>query len=407
MRTIERYITRQLVLPVAGAVIAFTTVALLSQSLAQFDAIIGRGQSAWMLIKVTLYALPQLMGLILPMAFLIGTLVALNRMHMEQEFVACFTSGMSLKRVAAPIIRLAIIVSLLSLAVNLFIQPLASRQMREALFAIRTDVIGSLVREGTFSTSDSGLTIYVQHVDQNALLRQVFVRIPGSLDRAKVPNNPSDNSAQNQTYEPKDDRTYSAREGRILTRDGRSVMVMKNGSTQQFSDINVLNHTTFNEFTFDITDYFINNDFLHYKESDRYLHELLYPNMQLSWEAGNWRKLFAEGHARLASPLYNIAFALMAVVGVLSARFNRQGYGQRIGMVVCLAIVVRIIGLGVNAAALQNHWLNGLQYAVPLLPIVLCIGMIKRHDSVLKGHASGHSLSEIKVNIAGQIRATA
>ena len=83
MRTLDRYIFRQLILPVGGAVAALTAIALLSQSLTQFDLVVERGQNAWTFVKITLLSLPQLAGLIFPIALFVGTLVALTRMQGE------------------------------------------------------------------------------------------------------------------------------------------------------------------------------------------------------------------------------------------------------------------------------------------------------------------------------------
>ena len=374
MRTINAYILGQLKTPVAGAVIAMTSIALLSQSLTQFDAVIGHGQNAFMLFKITFLSLPQLLSLMTPLGLLVGTLVGLNRLHTEQEFVACFASGMSLRDVLRPILRLACVVALLSLFLNLFIEPAGSRLMREALFKIKTDVLSALVREGEFSTTQSGLTIYVQKIEQNGELRGVFIRMP------------SDNPAST-AYRPGFDRTYSAREGRIVNRNGRSFLFLRQGSTEQITDKNILNSTTFKDTSFDITDYFVSDDFLHYKESDRFLHELFYPNKNLDWERGNWQKLAAEGHIRLSSPLYNIAFVLLAFIGVLGGHYSRQGYSNRIAAVVGIAAVIRILGIGLEALCANSIGFSILLYLVPLAVIAFCYRQIVKHDKISANNA--------------------
>lgn len=360
MRTLDRYIFRQLILPVLGAVAALTAIALLSQSLSQFDLVVERGQSGWTFLTVTLLSLPQLAGLIFPIALFVGTLVALNRLSSEHEITAIRAAGEPLMKLASPMIRIGVWFALLSLAANLFLQPLTARAMRGELFRIRNDLISTLVKEGEFSTSSSGLTIYVQRIDQNGLLRQIFIRTPGEGGL---------------------DRTYAAREGRVRNVDGANILIMRNGSTQQLSAGNkVLNHTTFDETSFDISRYFTSDDFLHYKEGDRFMHELFFPNLALDWERGNWQKLQAEGHARMSSPLYNLTFVLLAVVAVLGGRFSRQGYGKRIASAAGIAALVRILGVAAETAAADMVWLNILQYTVPLIPIIICLRLIRKRD---------------------------
>ncbi len=123
MRLIDRYLLRQLLGPTVMATAALTAVALLSTSLSQLDIIVSQRQSALVFLQVTLLAMPQLINMVLPIALLVAALVALNRLQVEQEIVVCFAGGMSRWRVIAPALRLAGIVTLIALFMNLWVQP--------------------------------------------------------------------------------------------------------------------------------------------------------------------------------------------------------------------------------------------------------------------------------------------
>ncbi|WP_209718215.1 LptF/LptG family permease [Asticcacaulis sp. BE141] len=374
MRILDRYIFRQLIVPVLGAVAALTAIALLSQSLSQFDLIVERGQSAWTFMRVTLLSLPQLAGLIFPIAIFVGTLIALTRLQSEHEITAVRAAGSSLMRLASPMIRIGVWFALISLVSNLFLQPLTARAMRGEMFRIRNDLISSLVKEGAFSTASSGLTIYVQRIDQNGLLRQIFIRTPEANGK---------------------DRTYVASEGKISNVDGANILIMRRGSTQQVNDSGAITNATFDETSFDVSRYFSSDDFLHYKEGDRYIHELFFPNIALDWEKGNRTKLQAEGHARLAGPLYNLTFMLLAIVAVLGGQFRRGGYGQRIAAVAGIAAVVRILGIAAETASAGSVVMNVLQYAVPIIPIVICLRLLHKRDSK-RGLARSQRMSTLE-----------
>src|SRR4029450_5820307 len=137
MRLIDRYLLRQLLGPVALATLALTAVALLSQSLSGLDLIVNQRQSALVFLPVTVRAIPQLVTLVLPIAVFVAALVALNRLHTEQEIVVCFAGGMSRWRVISPAMRLACTIAFLALVMNLFVQPAAYRAMRQELFQVR------------------------------------------------------------------------------------------------------------------------------------------------------------------------------------------------------------------------------------------------------------------------------
>ena len=368
-----------MLVPVIGAVAALTAIGLLSQSLAQFDLVVERGQSAWTFIKVTLYSLPGLAGLIFPIALFVGLLVALTRMQGEHEFTAAFAAGVPLMKAAAPAIRIGIYFTLISLTSNLFVQPMAARLFRQELFHIKTDLVSALVKEGAFSTSDTGLTIYVQSIDQNGLLRGIFIRTPAAGGH---------------------DATYSAKEGRIKHEGGASVLVMRHGSNQQINAKGTLENTVWDQYSIDVTPYFTNDDYLDYREGDRYMHELLFP-MRYDWEHLSSRKLLAEAHARLSGPLYCLAFVLLAVVAVLGGNFNRNGYAGRIAVACAVAAMVRIAGVLATTAASASIPANILQYLVPLIPILVCLNMLQKHDKTLKssqggGHRKASRLTELQ-----------
>jgi lipopolysaccharide export system permease protein len=156
------------------------------------------------------------------------------------------------------------------------------------------------------------------------------------------------------------------------------VLILRSGSTQEFSPKGVLNYLTFDEYAFDLGALANSSELVHYKPSDRYLHELFFPDLTQAWEQKNRLSLLAEGHSRIATPLYNIAFMAMALSAIIGGGFSRLGYGRRIAVVAALAAFTRILGFAVQAACEDSAWLNILQYAVPLAATALALRSIFR-----------------------------
>lgn len=345
MRLIERYLFRQLLGPTLLATAALVALALLARSLSEFDVLVEQRQSALVFLKIILLALPQLLGIMMPLALFVAALVALNRLHTEQEIVVCFAGGMSRWKVISPAMRLAVMAALVSLISGLWLQPWSARQIRETAFEIKTDVASTLVQPGQFTEPGPGLTVYAQSIDRENKIQNLFIH-------QELPNGAAS--------------TYSSREAEIATRKGEPVLIMRHGSNQQFSREGVLQYTSFDEYTFDLSSMFHSDELLHYKIADRYPHELFFPDMTQEWEQRNKDKMLAEGHSRFAGPLYNIALMTMALAAVLGGSFSRMGYGKRIAAVAAAAGIVRIVGFGVQAACEDDPWLNVLQYLVPL-----------------------------------------
>lgn len=351
MTRIESYLLRQLIWPTAAAVGALLAVALLSETLTTLYIVVNHRQSLGVFLKVLLLGLPGTATTVLPVAVFVAALVSLNRLHTEHEIVVCFAGGMSRWRVAAPALRLAVSAALTALVINLFVTPLCAREMRQELFRVRSDLVASLIREGHFTEPSPGMTVYAQSLDSGGALKNVFIHESQGA-RAS---------------------TFSAKRG-VITRQPtpggpeRPVLVLRDGSNEQFNDRQVLTQTVFSEYVFDLTPFVKAEEALVYKISDRWLHELAYPDTRGDWERRNRKKLLAEAHGRLSAPLYNITLMLIALHAVFGGAFSRIGYGRRIAVAALAALAVRVVGFGVQAACDGAPALNVLQYLVPVLP---------------------------------------
>lgn len=356
MNLISCYLFRQIALPVAAACAALCGIGVLSQSLDQLEVIVERGQSAWTMAKLTLLATPQLLSVILPIGVLVGGLMALTRLQREHELTACFAGGLSRWRVCAPALRLAVIVTLLSLFVNLYVQPAAQREARDIAFAIRTDAAALLVQEGQFVQASGGLTVYVQQIEQSGLIRNLFVHIQ---DGDQV-------------------TTWDATTARFTRIDGAPALLMGPGSMQQFSSRGVLNFLSFDEYAFDLSPFAATEETVRFNDSDLWLAELIRPSADMLARTGTRAELLAEAHARLSAPLYALTAMALALAAVLGGPFRRTGYAGRVAGAAAVFLVARVAGYGVAAGSAWNVWMAPLQYLIPVVVAFLAMRLVFR-----------------------------
>ena len=343
MILLERYLLRQLLIPTLLALAALTVVAFLSQSLSALSLIVNDRQSLLVFLKVTLLALPELVSLILPVAVFVAAAIALNRMHTEQEIVVCFANGMSRWNVIAPAMRLAAFAAVTSLLLNLWVAPPASQALRTTVFQARADLAASLVKPGEFSQPSPGLTVYAQSATPEGALRNIFVH----------------------QQRPTGSTTFSADSGQITERNGSPMLVMRHGASQEFSASGVLNYLAFDEYALDLSAFLAGGDEVHFKTSDRYLHELVFPDFTQPWERQYRTKMLSEAASRLAGPIYNIAFMAIALAAVIGGSFTRLGYNGRIISAAGTAAAVRLLGFAAQAFAAHAVWMNLFQLIVP------------------------------------------
>ncbi|RZJ01052.1 MAG: LptF/LptG family permease [Brevundimonas sp.] len=357
MILIQGYLFRQIAKPVLGACAALAGIGILSQSLDQLEVIVERGQSVWVMIKLTLLAVPQLLAVIIPIGLFVGAMIALTRLQREQEITAVFASGVTRWQAIRPAIRIAAIATLLTLVITTVVQPWAQREARAQAFAIRTDLAALLVEEGQFVQGPDGLTVYVQQIEQSGLLKNLFIYLPRPDGEAI---------------------TWDAAEARFERIDGLPVVTMINGSTTRYSSRGVLTFGSFARNVFDLSPYSGQTEQIRYKPSDLYLTQLLNPSPQELKDVGSAGELAAEANSRLSAPLYALVAMAMALTAILGGAYSRTGYSLRIAKAAGAFLIVRVVGYGIVAASAWNGWLNVFQYILPLAAAAISLRLLFR-----------------------------
>jgi lipopolysaccharide export system permease protein len=372
MNTFSTYVFRQALGPLLAILGALAAIAILTQGLNQLDIIITNRRAGFAFAYVTLLALPQLLSLILPMAVFIAVVFALNRMQTESEVAVAYGAGISRQRIARPIIQLAVLAALAHLTVNVLVQPWSFKERREVFYALRTDIASSLIEEGSFTYPSEHLTLYARERGGGGELRDLLI-----------------NDARPELRVP---LTYTARAGAIATVDGRPAIVLRDGQIQRQTADGSVDVLDFDRYVLQLGANFEEPEVFYLKASDRTLGELFFPDMTAHYDQRNVERFLAEAHARLSSPLLNIALAMIALVGVLGGEFNRRGYARRIGLAFVAALIVRMAAIAMQAAATDDPQLNVIQYLIPVGAILIAGAMLGGKSSRRRRLAPGPSV---------------
>lgn len=345
MSGFQRYLFRNVLRTLLAIVGGLALIALLTQGLQQIDLIVENRQSMLIYLWVSLLAAPQIISLLMPIALFIAAAGALNVAHRENEIVVAQASGMSNWQVASPVIRLATIAAILHLGLNLWVQPAAYRELRATISSASTDLAASLIREGAFMTPSDGLTTWARRTSGGEMIDLLVhdSRNPGGAI------------------------TYIAKRGYLAESEGIPSIVMIDGHAQQVGANGSLETLAFQQTSFDLAPFVNDQKAVILKESDRYLPELFFPDMTNYYDNANVDRLLAEGHARIAAPLLNIAMALLAIYAVLGGDFSRRGYAKRIAIASGVAVMLRLAAFGAVSAGQDDPALNVIQYALPVL----------------------------------------
>ncbi len=361
MSLLQRYFWRQALWPLLITLGALTTLAILTQSLSTLDLIVENRQSALTFFYVTLLAVPQLISIILPIAVFISALYALNRLNADSELTVAKSVGSSPWEIANPLLRLGCFALIAHLVINLVIQPLSFREMRQEILSIRTDIAAQMVRAGEFVTPTPKLTFYAREILPNGNMKDVLIR-----------------DSRNET-EPV---TYIANSGIISRSDNNSQLILRDGIIQQVEANSVIRPTSFEQYQLNLSEILAFDTNLRLKPSDLFLHELFNTGQFEHFGVKYLQRLNAEGHSRLSAPLYNLVLILLAIVFLVRGQLQRTGYGRRIALCALIGFTIRLIGFAFASMAEATPILNAFQYVFPISVILICLVIIFNRNRI-------------------------
>jgi lipopolysaccharide export system permease protein len=126
MRTLRRYLTREIALATGFVLFALLALFAFFDLIAQLDEISSGYQISTAFAYVAL-SLPSRTYELMPIAALIGTIYALSKLASNSEFTIMRVSGMSTRRLAATVIRVALVFIALTYLFGELVAPPAER----------------------------------------------------------------------------------------------------------------------------------------------------------------------------------------------------------------------------------------------------------------------------------------
>ncbi|MDE2464730.1 MAG: LptF/LptG family permease, partial [Alphaproteobacteria bacterium] len=175
MPRLSHYVLRQLIGPTAFFAFVLTAVVWLSQSLRLLDLVINRGQSTPTFLYLTVLMLPDLLVIILPLAFFAGALFGLNKLNSDSELVAMTAAGYSAFQLAVPVLLVGAMVTMLTYVNTLWLMPFTQRAMEQREMDIRADIGAAILTEGTFNTPAQGLTVFIRDLSPDGQIHGILV----------------------------------------------------------------------------------------------------------------------------------------------------------------------------------------------------------------------------------------
>src|SRR5919108_1044101 len=208
---IDRYMLKRVSWPLAAAIVIGMGALLLERLIRLLDLFANRGGPLTLILKMLGNLVPHYLAIAIPAAFFVGILYATLRLSNDSELDVMRGSGLSLRRLAAPMLVMAVVLTVASAILLGFLQPYTRYAYRALVYIVTETSWNSAIERGAFFSGFGGKTILIGDIaDGGRSLSEVFIQ--------EVDEKGNNTALSAQTGElTNDPRTYSLT---LILRDG-------------------------------------------------------------------------------------------------------------------------------------------------------------------------------------------
>ncbi|HEU4520470.1 MAG TPA: LptF/LptG family permease, partial [Thermoanaerobaculia bacterium] len=176
MRTLTRYILREMIGPTLLGFLFYTSIILMQKLFDMAGMIIQRSLTIEDVFKLLWLSLPHIIVLTVPMSLLFGVLIAVGRLSSDSEIIAMRALGISTRSIYMPVFIFSATMFLVSLYLINVVMPRGNRQLQSLQAELLTSTVEKEIKPRVFFDEYENLMIYVNDIDrQTGEWKGVFV----------------------------------------------------------------------------------------------------------------------------------------------------------------------------------------------------------------------------------------
>jgi lipopolysaccharide export system permease protein len=318
--------------------------------------------------------------MIAPIALVMASAHTINKLSSDSEIIVMNAAGISPWVLLRPFLVAAFVVSAFLAVLAAYISPLSLRALRDWSAQVRADILTNIVQPGRFTTIGGNLTFHIADRRQNGLLVGIFVD-----DRR----------------DPKEHSTYLAEQGEIVKNDRGSFLVFQGGSIQRLEagqrDPRIV---IFDRYAFDLSQFTGGTQNVIYTVREKYLWELIWPKPDDPVYQAQADQYLSELHDRLSTPLYPIAFVIVAFAFLGPPQTTRQSRSLALMGMISVVAVLRLVGFVSVIVGVRVPAVLAVQYIALFGAIGLGLLQIHRGRAVEPAAAVSKMATAISDRIA-------
>jgi len=185
---IDRYVVAEILPPTGLGLLLFTFILLLNHITQLTSILISRGADLATILRIFGNLLPSILATTIPMAFLLGVLLAFGRLASDSEIVALRASGVSAGQLLRPVLLLSTLTGGLTFYILAVSLPAANQAFREVFYSLVVSKARTGVRPRVF-TDDlvPGMVLYVSDIPaETGVWSNVFIHDATDPQRPRV-----------------------------------------------------------------------------------------------------------------------------------------------------------------------------------------------------------------------------
>jgi lipopolysaccharide export system permease protein len=170
MKLIDRYLGRQLIVNLLFAIAVLSFVLVIGNIFRKLlPLLVNHDLPIEYLLGFIAYVLPFSLIFTIPWGLLTAVLLVFGRLSADNELTALRSNGVSITRICIPLVGIAVLCTLASLWINIYVAPAAQEEMRSTVFNLATHNPMALFGSDQVIDQFPGRKIYVGKKEGNQL----------------------------------------------------------------------------------------------------------------------------------------------------------------------------------------------------------------------------------------------
>ena len=174
-RIIHRYLLFEMLSPYVVSLGVFTFVLLMAKIMELTDLVVSRGVGLDVVGRLLMYTMPYFLVFTIPMATLLGVLIAFLRLSSDNEVVALKAAGVSLAKLLPPVAALALFSWMVTSVLALWALPWGNHRFENLIYQVASHQAELALKEGSFIDTFPNLVIYIDKLPGGGVLKDVFI----------------------------------------------------------------------------------------------------------------------------------------------------------------------------------------------------------------------------------------